>query len=891
MLGVATAGGRTVWADSAEAALAELASGADRFDAVFSGVVMPGMHGIELGQRIRRDHHDLPVALTSGYSHVLAQNGTHGSELLRKPYSIEQLSRVLRKAATWQRRRRIMAGWPPAAAADERQAARHAPPAAAPRPLRPASCRAEQDPVPWNSSAHSGAACVLPRRTPTARTPRFVPPRRTRLSRPAGHRRPAPRDARATATARRSPLARPPAGSVDPAGPPLSHAAMNTPRPALLLAALLAAPAAAHADPRQPRLFDSLALSPDGAHVASVEHDEPAVDGDEPVHRLVLRAADGSAEATVALPCGEGPDCRPSDIAFSPDNARLAFVLKQPGDSRSYVFEVAPDGTGLSQRLAFDGALGGLRYGLDGRLAMLAIPGAHKEAGAVKPGEAPAGEIGVASDEQRIAILDGSALRLVSPPDLYVYEFDWRPAGAGFVATAAAGNGDNQWWVARLWAFPEQGTEHDRPRVLYAPPPQQQLAAPAVSPDGRSVAFIGGIMSDFGSTGGDAYTLALDAAPGARPVNLTPAMPATVTALDWRCPGGGLTATALHGADAQVLSLGAPSAHPRPLWSGPQSLRAGGWSHALTCSAHATAAIHETFSAPPEIEIGPIGGWHDLTRANAELSAPVTARSLEWTSDGHAVQGWLLQPAARPDASGAATSRAAPRQKMITMVHGGPGAASTPAFMTESRDRWLLDAGYDLFLPNPRGSFGGGEAFTLGNRRDFGHGDLRDILRGVDAALAAAPIDPAGLGLMGYSYGGYMTMWTVTQTTRFRAAVAGAGVSNWQSYYGENGIDQWMIPYFGASVYDDPAIYARSSPMTYIRQVRTPTFEFVGDRDLECPMPQTQEFWHALNTLGVPTEFVVYPGQGHELHDAHDRADAKARTLAWFARWLGPRKS
>ena len=653
---------------------------------------------------------------------------------------------------------------------------------------------------------------------------------------------------------------------------------MSTPSPAALLAALLAAarlaaPAAAQAEPRQPRLFDSLALSPDAGHVASIEHDEPAIDGDEPVHRLVLRAADGGAEATVALPCGTGPECRPSDLAFSPDGTRLGFVLKQPNDPRSYVFEVAPDGTGLAQRLAFDGALGGLRYGPDGRLAMLAIPGAHKDAGAIKPGEAPAGEIGTTSDEQRIALLDGDGLRLVSPPDLYVYEFDWRPGGAGFVGTAAPGNGDNQWWVARLWAFPEQGA----PRVLYAPPPQQQLADPAVSPDGRTVAFIAGIMSDFGSTGGDAYTLPLDAAPGARPTNLTPAMPASVTALDWRCPGGGLTATALHGGDAQVLSLAAPSAHPRLLWSGAQSLRARGWSHSLACSAHATAAIHQTFAAPPEIEIGSIGGWHDLTRANQGLSVPVVARSLQWTSDGHAVQGWLLQPAGRADA---------PRQKMITMVHGGPGAASTPSFMTQGSDRWLLDAGYDLFLPNPRGSFGGGEAFTLANRRDFGHGDLRDILRGVDAALKAAPIDPDGLGLMGYSYGGYMTMWAVTQTTRFKAAVAGAGVSNWQSYYGENGIDQWMIPYFGASVYDDPAIYARSSPMTYIRQVRTPTFEFVGDRDLECPMPQSQEFWHALHTLGVPTEFVVYPGQGHELHDAHDRADARARTLAWFARWL-----
>ena len=109
---------------------------------------------------------------------------------------------------------------------------------------------------------------------------------------------------------------------------------------------------------------------------------------------------------------------------------------------------------------------------------------------------------------------------------------------------------------------------------------------------------------------------------------------------------------------------------------------------------------------------------------------------------------------------------------------------------------------------------------------------------------------PARVGIGGWSYGGYMTMWAVTQTNRFRAAVAGAGIANWQSYYGENSIDQWMIPFFGASVYDDPAVYAKSSPITFIKQVKTPTLILVGDRDGECPPAQSYEFWHALQDAG-----------------------------------------
>jgi dipeptidyl aminopeptidase/acylaminoacyl peptidase len=159
---------------------------------------------------------------------------------------------------------------------------------------------------------------------------------------------------------------------------------------------------------------------------------------------------------------------------------------------------------------------------------------------------------------------------------------------------------------------------------------------------------------------------------------------------------------------------------------------------------------------------------------------------------------------------------------------------------------------------------------------------------GVDAAEKVAPIDDARLGIGGFSYGGYMTMWAVTQTNRFKAAAAGAGVANWLSYYGENGIDQWMIPFFGASVYDDPAVYARSAPITFIKNVRTPTFIFVGERDVECPMPQSQEFWHALDTLGVPTSFVVYAGEGHGIRQPAHRKDITKRTVEWYDRYLMP---
>jgi dipeptidyl aminopeptidase/acylaminoacyl peptidase len=196
--------------------------------------------------------------------------------------------------------------------------------------------------------------------------------------------------------------------------------------------------------------------------------------------------------------------------------------------------------------------------------------------------------------------------------------------------------------------------------------------------------------------------------------------------------------------------------------------------------------------------------------------------------------------------------------------------------------------GYFVLEPNPRGSFGQGEEFTQANRKDFGHGDLRDILAGVDAVIAKYPVDPERVGLTGWSYGGFMTMFAVTQTGRFKAAVAGAGISDWLSYYGENSIDQWMIPYFGASVYDDPAVYAKSSAIDFIKQAHTPALVIVGDRDGECPAPQSYEFWHALRDEHVPTELVVYPNEGHGFVDPAHRRDVMERTVEWFARYMPP---
>jgi dipeptidyl aminopeptidase/acylaminoacyl peptidase len=636
---------------------------------------------------------------------------------------------------------------------------------------------------------------------------------------------------------------------------------------------LLTSGAAATPDASSARLvhrFLEVAIAPNGTYVASVEGDSPPAGSPPEIRELVLRRVADGAERHVALPCGHVLQCWPSAPAWSPDSRHLSFALRTPGTHSYSVYDVTPAGIALTRLLTFTGTITDLKYSQEGALALLAVENARKEVGATEAGAAVAGDLDAAPPEQRIATLIDGTLRWESPANLFVYEYDWRPAGAGFVGTAAPGDGDNNWWTAKLYAFAPGGEA----RVLYQPIDlRQQLADPTVSRDGKTVAFIAGLMSDFISTGGDVYTVQLDSGVA---IGITPSMRASGTSLAWSCQGK-LRAALLTGDQQQIVELGTghSSTTPHVLWSGVETLHGKYAGASWACPSETLAAAYETFTQPPEIRVGRLGKWRDLTHVNAGMNAPFEASSLTWRNEGFEVQGWLLLPL-----------HATGKIPMVTVVHGGPAAASRPSFSGPSLRTALIQRGWAVFYPNPRGSFGQGERFTAANIRDFGYGDLRDDLAGIDAAERAAPIDDGRLGLSGASYGGYMTMWAVTQTNRFKAAVAAAGVSDMLSYYGENGIDAWMLPYFGSSVYDDPAVYARSSPMTYIKNVRTPTFAYVGERDIECPAPQTQEFWHALKTLGVPTAIMIYPGEGHGLRDPKNAQDALERTLAWFDKYL-----
>jgi len=617
--------------------------------------------------------------------------------------------------------------------------------------------------------------------------------------------------------------------------------------------------------------YERVAISPDGDHLAWAEA-APTPDG--PSGRLrLLRVADRSGTHVNRVTAArDGAVHEEDEPVFSPDGLQLAFLsdAERAGQPQLYVAALK-DGT-IRQLTHVIGHLESPRWSPDGKqLSVLYLEGAPDALGPLGPSARETGVIEEVLHEQRIALISaaGGELTPISPPDLFIYEYAWSPDGTRFVATAAHGVGDDNWWVAELFVVPKEAGP-----ALMLHHPTLQLCEPTWSPDGKRVAFIEGLMSDAGANGGDVFVVA---SVGGRALNVTRGMHASATQLSWTEPSG-LVAAAVIGGDAAFLRLDSNGTkRPVTLWQAGESVtRHWGVSAAFARDGLTTAVIRSSALQAPDIFAGPLGSWNRVSTANQGIRSPASAvKSITWSSDGRDVQGWLLLPA--PETVGALAP-------LVVWVHGGPASAVTNSFETDVL--LMLTQGYAVFRPNPRGSFGQGESFTRANVKDFGHGDLRDILKGVDRVVLTEPVDGARVGITGHSYGGYMTMFAVTQTSRFKAAIAGAGIANWQSYYGQNKIDQWMLPYFGRNVYADPAVYARSSPITFIQNVKTPTLILVGERDAECPAPQSYEFWHALKTLGVPNQLVVYADEGHHFRDPAHVLDRVQREVGWFDHYL-----
>jgi dipeptidyl aminopeptidase/acylaminoacyl peptidase len=614
------------------------------------------------------------------------------------------------------------------------------------------------------------------------------------------------------------------------------------------------------------RSFQQVAISPDGNRVAWIEpvRGKGEGRGSTAIYIQDLKSPSATPRRISAM---NGKGGSEENVAWAPDSKRIAFLSDAETEGQRELYVTAEDGA-VRKLTSLKGFLSEPRWSPDGEtVAILFTENAPREAGPLEAMTPETGVIGGKIYEQRLTVVDVASgnVRQLSPADMYVYEYDWSPDSKGFAIIAAHGAGDSNWYVAQIYTL---GFPDAKLTPVYKP--KWQIAEPRWSPDGKSIAFIEGLMSDEGSTGGDVFVIP---AGGGSAQDVTPNINSSPNGICWKSSAQILFTENIDG-ESGISVVDLASAKVSKLWSGPETV-----SISFSADREKSAAVRSSAAHPPELWTGAVGRWQQLTHANDDVKPGWgEIKSVHWMSDGMRIQGWLMYPRDYDRSS---------RYPMVVVAHGGPASMVRSGWPRRAFNTFeLSDHGYFVLYPNPRGSFGEGEKFTQGNIKDFGYGDFRDIMAGVDEVVKTLPVDKGRIGITGWSYGGYMTMWAVTQTNRFAAAVSGAGLSNWQSYYGENDIDEWMIPYFGASVYDDPAIYARSAPITFIKKVKTPTLVLAGERDGEVPEPQSREFWHALKALGVPTELVVYAGEGHAISQPAHQRDIMERMVDWFDRYL-----
>ena len=268
-----------------------------------------------------------------------------------------------------------------------------------------------------------------------------------------------------------------------------------------------------------------------------------------------------------------------------------------------------------------------------------------------------------------------------------------------------------------------------------------------------------------------------------------------------------------------------------------------------------------------------------VSAVNASIAACAFAptRTVQWKSDdGVTVEGVLVRPVGAPE-KGAL--------KTLVLLHGGPYQTRYGIGLNVMA-QYMAAKGYQVFLPNFRSSGGYGTAFMVRKRADWGGQDWRDVETGVDALIAMGLADAGKLGVFGHSYGGYLSAWAITQTQRYDAAIVSAGAPDLPALWAQSDTHQYRAYEFNGKPWESFDQWRARSPIAHIAKAKTPTLVLNGEADVRIPYPQAQETYQSLKFLGVPTQFVHYPREGHGLREPRHRADWFTRQAAWFDRWV-----
>jgi dipeptidyl aminopeptidase/acylaminoacyl peptidase len=593
-----------------------------------------------------------------------------------------------------------------------------------------------------------------------------------------------------------------------------------------------------------------LQFSPDGARVALSVQEPPTAA--KPAQRHIWVLDTGTRELrqwTSSTKSEHSP-------RWSPDGRTLAFLSDREETTQIWLMRV--DGGEAVELTAGKNAIEAFRWSPDGkRIAFLASDPRTAEEEKKQKNQDDARVIDVDRKPSRIWTVDLAtrATKALTAGPWSFREIDWVPGAQRLLASGTEHPADEHRGLERLCSISLADGEVQE---IFAP--KGPFGRIQVSPDGASAAFVS--SPGDGPSAQDLFVMPLVSR---EPRNLSATKDRPVLWYQW-LNDSELAALFNTGFHTELESVGGK----------PQKLTSD---DSLDVSAAAVSRqgkvvyVAESAAVPPELFLdGKLVSHFNDALKSAGLKP---AELYRYTSfDGTPIEAALYR--------GAGTAADMP-QPVVVLVHGGPAGVWRNRF--DGLTQLLVAHGYTVMQPNIRGSVGYGQKFLTSNRADWGGGDFKDVMAGLDDLVRRHIADPNRLAIGGWSYGGYMAEWAITQTDRFKAAISGAGMADLATEFGTESRpegDEW---YFGTP-YENLAGFQKGSPIVYIKNAKTPTLILQGEADTTDPLSQSQMLYRGLKRYNVPAEFVVYPREPHGLRERNHIVDRYRRSLEWIEKYL-----
>ncbi len=650
----------------------------------------------------------------------------------------------------------------------------------------------------------------------------------------------------------------------------------------LVAAAYVAFPASAKDKPHVPTIdellnIDSIGgvrISPNGKWVAySVTHSDFKKDTFQ-THIWIAEPASGRK---YQLTRGEKSA---GDMLWSPDSTLLAFTSSRIGD-KNQIFAIPPDGGEAVQLTKAENGVNSFQWSPDSKsIAFTAAPSKKER---TKNRKEHLGDFEVVRKEydfHHLWTIDlAEALKepqtgkqRTKGKDYSIGSFSWSPDGSKIAFDAAQNpdliqRGTSDIYVLNL-------ADGAVKKIVSLPGPDGN---PHWSPDGKQIVFesVMGNPAFFHCN----RRLAVVPADGGKPHSLTDEFDEYAFLIDWKPDGiyfWGFQKTTSHLFHVQ------PEKPKITRITSPDELMAFGFS--MTQDGRQMAFTASSSRSLREVFISEVNGFapRKLTDMTEQTRSLILGKSevISWKSqDGTTIEGVLTKPADFDPAQ---------KRPLLCIIHGGPTGIDQPTLLASRyypADIWA-GRGVLILRVNYRGSAGYGEKFRQLNVGNLGVGDAWDVLSGVEHLIKLGWVDPAKVGCMGWSQGGYISAFLTTSSDRFAAISVGAGISNWATYYYNTDITPFTIQYLGKDPIADPAIYQKTSPMSYIQKAKTPTLIQHGENDKRVPIANAYELRQGLEDRGTKVEMIVYKGFGHGITKPRSQRAVMQHNLAWFNHYL-----